>query len=658
MGKRYQNNMADQDLIVRSIQVLEDIDGGGMREIRQNIENVKRHAAMQSKQQEQYWKTLSDDGVISSVEKQSLKREMDNIGQSFSAVTQQAASFGYTNPILTDYVNTYNALYAYIYDNLKLFDDMTTDTPISDRAAFNQMFSNYFFLENFILLAITKGVLDVLSFRVLENLQEEGEEGEIALYHGGLYQYTDNHWKSVSTGNYVGVKNELPPPVEDSFFLASETFVEYDVLIVNGEELEVNGEPLYITHSYIKGYIYYVEDGYWNVEEDKTNWRYAAAFADVLNITGELPQIFQEGLDALQAQLDEEIQTRIGQFTIINGEIVQITAELATKVSHIPKYLGGSNTLPQTPQEGDFFTWTGGNLSPWYTGKVYLYTGSSWTGPLDETNPAYRSYFMLALEDILASNAAGEGYFSAVFASAFFGNAATLASLSVRTIYLRYGGNIQSDYSQYSQETLGLNIDYRGNIDANGDTHLGGKVAIGVPRQGNPDFGYYDVVIGGNTKVTGRIDATYFYTPNYDAQNKKGCCIEPLINTSTPYQLSVEFLRARHLKSWNEEGPINIDSLTAGVISCYGNHINNVSNLYYRLVQYKAIGYCVLCEGKITYKYVVEESTYYDVVSVYRIRHYGLDIGQIGIWCKNPGDYGIEYKAIAISDVEAIDIWI
>ena len=542
MGKRYQNNMADQDLIVRSIKVLESIDGGGMKEIRQDIERVRQNTSIQIKQQEEYWKSLSDDGVITTIEKQSLKREMENIRQSFGAVTQQAASFGYTNPILQDYVNTYNALYEYIYETLALFDDMTTDTEISDRDTFNEYFSNYFFLENFILLAITKGVLDTLQFRVLESLNESGTEGETALYHGGLYQYTDGRWKSVSTGNYKGAKSELPAAEEDSFFLASETFVMTDILIVNDTELLVNGEELMLSHPYIKGYIYYVVDGIWNVEEDKTNWRYAAAFADVLNVTGELPQIFQDGLDALQAQIDavsgnltDEIAARQGQYTIINGAIVEINGDIEGlvadinsqqgqiddqqeqidtqqtqingKISHLPQYFGGRNTLPTNAQEGDWFTWTGGNLDPWYTGQVYLYTSGNWTR-LDPTDVSKRSYFMLALEDVLRTQAAGAGYFSTVFAEAFFANSATIDSLAVKTIYLRGVGNIQSDKLYYTYQRVGMQIKSNGDIDANGDTHIAGKVAIGVDlknEQGQyqPDFNSYDVVIGGNTKISG-----------------------------------------------------------------------------------------------------------------------------------------------------------
>ena len=82
--KHYQNNMADQDLVVHSLKVLNNIDGGGFAEIRRSVDAVKQTVGLQMKQQDEYWKALSDDGIVSTVEKQSLRREMENIRQSFS----------------------------------------------------------------------------------------------------------------------------------------------------------------------------------------------------------------------------------------------------------------------------------------------------------------------------------------------------------------------------------------------------------------------------------------------------------------------------------------------------------------------------------------------------------------------------------------------
>jgi multidrug efflux pump subunit AcrA (membrane-fusion protein) len=585
--KTYERNMADTSLIVKNLIVLDKIDNSGIKEIRKNVEAVKKQAVTMVKQQEEYWTALSDDGIISVIEKQNLKREIENIRQSYAAVTQQAATLGYSNPILQDYTATYNALRTYLYDTLKLFDDMSVETKIPDRTYFNELFSNYFFMENFVLLAITKGVLDTISIRVLESLDEEGEDGEIALYRGAWYQHVDGNWKNITTGSYKGAKNELPETEEGSFFLASETFVMIDTLYVNGEELYVNGDILGVTNYAIKGYIYYCTNGVWYREDDKTNWRYAAAFADVINVTGELPQLFQDAIDDLQDQitdtvtsLQQEIAAREGQYTIINGELVQISsditnlvsdvndntaeleaqeatlqeqaaalltqaaeleaqgqtvneqglsiedlrtqaaalaaqadaiaAELATKISHLPAYLGVSASTPSNPGIGDFYVFSGSGTN--YS-KIKRWTGTTWE-VLEATIWQNRNYYMMALADILSINAVNDGYFGALFCQSIFANQASINTLETRTLYLRQGGAIQSAASTYQEGQNGLKIDDEGNIDANGDMHIGAtggyKVAIGVSLKNSqgeyqPDFANYNTVIGGSVLIKGNI---------------------------------------------------------------------------------------------------------------------------------------------------------
>lgn len=510
--KTYENNMADQALVVKSLKVLDKVEGGAFKEIKQNVEAVRKQTNVIRRQQDEYWKTLSDDGIITPIEKQSLLRESKNIDRSFAAITQQAATLGIASAILEDYIATYNALRTYLFTTLKLFDDMQSETNIDDRDTFNAYFSGYYFSENFVLLAITAGILDTIDFRVLQSLTEPGEEGETAIYHGALYQYVNGQWKNVTTGAYKGPRTELPPDEEEAFFIVSESFTMSESLIVNDEELLVNSDTLLVTHTYLKGYIYYFQAGTWHTEFDKTNWRYAAAFADVLNITGELPQIFQDGLDAIQANLDaavltleDEIAAKQGQYTIIDGVMVLIDDLLPevvhTKISHLPEYFGGTSTTPASPQEGDFYLFTGGGEN---NCKVRRYHNAAWEW-LDPSNTNYRNYYMMALQDILANSGAGTATFSNAFAQNFWAACANMNTLDVHTIYLRSNGAIQSSNLTYSEETSGLRIDADGNLDANGNTHIKGKVAIGVPLSGNTDFNTYDVVIGGNTAFKSSI---------------------------------------------------------------------------------------------------------------------------------------------------------
>ena len=452
--KTYENNMADQALIVKSIKVLENIEGGGITEIRNNIDAMRKQQSFQGKKQEEYWTALSSDGIVSPVEKQSLLREMENIKRSEAAILSQAATYGYTGLVLQDYIATYNDLRDYIYVTLKLFEDMNSETVIEDRDTFNTKFSQYYYSENFVLLAITAGILDTINIRVLQSLNESGTEGEIAIYRGAVYQFQNDVWKNVTTGAYKGPCTELPESEDGAFFIVSESFTITDVLYVNDEEFYVNGDVLGITRTFIKGMIYYCNDGIWYIEENTKDWKYTAAFADVINITGELPALFQAAFDELQAGIDD-LQSQIGQIN-----------------THVPVYLGASSSIP-TGQEGDYFVYSGGSTGSWVKSMVYRYTNGSWE-QLDPTNTAYRNYYMMALEDILATQVTGEGYFSTIFALAFFANSATLQSLSVRTIYLSSYGTIQSDLNTYSPGRTGLRIDANGNIDANQNTHIGG----------------------------------------------------------------------------------------------------------------------------------------------------------------------------------------
>lgn len=518
--KNYENNMADQVLVVKSLKVLDKVDGGAFKEIKQNVEAVKKQTNVISRQQDEYWKTLSDDGIITPIEKQSLLRESKNIDRSFAAITQQAATLGIASAILEDYVATYNALRTYLFTTLKLFDDMQSETNIDDRDTFNAYFSGYYFSENFVLLAITAGILETIDFRVLQSLTEPGEEGETAIYHGALYQYVNGEWKNVTTGAYKGPQTELPPDEEEAFFIVSESFLMADVLIVNDEELLVNNDTLLISHTYQKGYIYYFQNGTWHPEWDKTNWRYAAAFADVINITGELPQLFQDGLDAIQANLDdavlsleEEIAAKQGQYTIIGGQMVLIDdllpqiideynsqqTEIDSKISHLPQYY--AITAPQNPQQGDFYLYLGEDA---HYGFIRRYNNGAWEW-LDPELPQYSSYYSMAMNEIFEYEKDNPDVKLKFWAKNFWSICSHIDDLDVQVIKLRDNGSIQSDGLTYSQETRGLRIDQDGNLDANGNTHLGAsvsnKVAIGVPLTGNTDFNNYHTVIGGKTLI-------------------------------------------------------------------------------------------------------------------------------------------------------------
>ena len=475
-----ERNYAGDHVVVGSLEVLGDVKGGSITQIKRNIDLVQQQAEAAIKTQNRYWEELSSDSVITPIEKQQLLKEFKSIQNSYAAIYTQAVSVGQeASQYVQDYIAAYDDLYAYLYTTLKLFNDMESSTDIENRTTFNTKFYNYYYDESFVLVALSKGLLNSVSIRVLSSLLEAGTEGEVGLYHGGLYQYTNGHWKNVTTGNYKGALSAPPVAEEDAFFLASEDFIIVEELYINDEQLIINGDTLGVTRLYKQGYIYYCRDGLWYEEQDRTNYLYVAAFADVLNITGELPQIFQDAIDNLQAQINN---------------------------NKIPKYRGVSASNPATPIEGDYFVYSGTTTATRRNSDIYQYQSGEWVR-LDPLLSQNSTYYMQALDDILQLNNANDGYFAALFAQALFANNAFLNAVFTKILTLRGpNGYIQSEnYDPQDPESTGFRIDYEGDADFNGNTHIAGKVAIGVPLSGNTDFNTYDVIIGGNSKFGGEL---------------------------------------------------------------------------------------------------------------------------------------------------------
>ena len=445
-----ERNYAGDHVVVGSLEVLGDIKGGNIKQIRRNIELIQQQAEVINRTQERYWEELSSDNMITPLEKQQLLKEIKSIQQSYTAIYAQALSIGQeSSEYVQDYIATYNDLYSYLYTVLHLFDDMTTVTDIENRQTFNTKFFNYYYSESFVLVALSKGLLDSVSIRVLDSLLDEGEEGDVGIYHGALYQYVNGAWKNVSTGNYKGALSTLPLAEQDAFFLASDNFIVSQELWVNGQQLQVNDgnglDALAISRLFLKGYIYYCQDGAWFEQPDKTNYMYVAAFADVLNITGELPQIFQDAIDDLQQQIDN---------------------------NRVPKYRGPSATNPADPVEGDFFVYSGTTTVTRRNSDIYQYQSGEWVR-LDPLQSQNSPYYMQALDDILQLNNADNGYFAALFAQALFANNAFLYALTTKILTLRGpDGYFQSD--NWIQESAGFRLAYDGDADLNGNTHIAG----------------------------------------------------------------------------------------------------------------------------------------------------------------------------------------
>lgn len=474
-------NHAGEQGVFGSLRVLGDIDSKNLKLIKRDVNKVQNQQYNLNTKIDDYWASLSDDGIITAGEKKALKSEWDTIQQTFAALLAQATAKALVSTSYWQaYQDAYDDLKELLYVTEKVFNDMYIDTTLTDKDNWNDIFKAYYYQEQFVQVAIMTGLIDKLGLRVLDSLEDPGVEGELAFYKGELYQYTDGAWCRVGTESYLGIRTELPEASEENqYFLAGDIIEFLDDLVINDEVLYINDDVLGIKRLTRYGYMYYWNGTNWfNVPDEDP--RYLAVLADYMTLNGVLPYVLEV-------------------------RITQVAEDTVRNPNKTPKYLGPSNTIPVGASKQDYFLYTGITAGDWVKNHIYRYNGEAWQH-LNPSNDGNSRYYMTALQDILTLEEAGDGYFSSLFCDAFFTNKASINALKVQTIYLYDTGVIQSEQQTYVPGSTGLLIDSSGNIDANGDTHLGAntsnKVAIGVPLT-DSDFGTYNTVIGGNVKIKG-----------------------------------------------------------------------------------------------------------------------------------------------------------
>lgn len=475
-------NHAGEHAVFGSIKVLGDIDGKNVRTIRRDVDLIQNTQYKLKQKVDNYWSSLSDDGIITPVEKIALHKEWESIVQSHAALYEQAQEKQLTEmPYWQDYEDAYDALKKMLFTDEGIFDLMEDNTELINVDNFNNKFSEYYYAEKFIQLALATGIIDKLGLRTLTSLDDPGADGDLAFYRGELYQHVNGVWVKVGTEDYLGTLSSLQPALwsatQGQYFLVSSDFVITEAFYVNDEPFFVNDEPFYVGHittEYAKIYYY---DGKWKKAQD-SDPRYIAILVDYMALTGELP---------------ESLTNRI--IEVINNTL--------------PQYHGVSDIAPVNPHEGDWFYYvgvtTGDTKYDWIKGRIHIYKGNSWENMAADDDTASQ-YYMRALQDILTYEVIDEnGYFSNIFCNAFFTNKASINALRVQTIFLYDTGALQSENATYSPGQVGLRIDAAGNIDANGTAHIKGPCAIGMQLS---ELGNYNIGIGGNAKISGEINAT------------------------------------------------------------------------------------------------------------------------------------------------------
>jgi len=533
----YEENNADKHLVVGSIEILGDLKNDGIATIRQNISAIQQQNSAFAMDQQTAWQNLADDGVITPVEKKTVYREYQNILKSYSALELQAINKNLQNEkFFRDYIATYTELKNYLNVTLKLFDDMESNTTLTEtqQKSFDTYFANYYGSEKYTTLALSYGAMGSLGFTVLTSLNDPGTEGEVGLYRGQIYQYVTDHWEAVGLEGYIGVAEALPTGASlNQYFLvvAENGFTAFEPLLINGEVLIVNdNKQIFLDKFYEYSYIYLNAGDHWQKVSDKTDYRYVVAMTDLVNYTGQLPGVYQKAIDDAIEGVKKDIKQ--------------------------PTYYGVRSTAPANPNDGDFFVYSGTSTSSYTYAHVLRWSKSQnkWEDLSPDSN-VYSNYYMQALEGILSITNPGEGYFTTIFARSFFSHSATMEALAANTIKLNgTAAKIVSGNPEYSPKKQGLLIDASGNIDANANVYIGGDTTIkgsieiagsgtigsGVTIKGSMDAAsglMKDLTITGNSSFSGTIDSGPLLLENKSPAPKT---IDLTANTD----YSVDYLKA------------------------------------------------------------------------------------------------------------------
>lgn len=172
-------NFADKRIVVGQLEVLGDIGGSSMRTLKTTVNANQLKLATITQNQEQFWKDMANDSVITPPEKKSLKMEWNTLDQTYTAICELAEELSIT-PFIYSLTVRYEDLRHYLFDELKLFDVMSEDTDIPSREIFEEKFNAYYReqtnAQNLVTTYQAKG-------EVLEVIEEQGVALSTVTYH-------------------------------------------------------------------------------------------------------------------------------------------------------------------------------------------------------------------------------------------------------------------------------------------------------------------------------------------------------------------------------------------------------------------------------------------------------------------------------------------
>lgn len=144
------DNRSDEHVIVKSLEVLTDIKGGGISQLKDAVTELRNSQSVLAQQQSDYWSGIASDNNISPEEKKILYKEYQEIKSERPAILEEAQKAGIPEEaeVLVNYKSAYEALYNLLEVQLKVFDRMDKDTKLEDRESFIASYVRYYDTRN------------------------------------------------------------------------------------------------------------------------------------------------------------------------------------------------------------------------------------------------------------------------------------------------------------------------------------------------------------------------------------------------------------------------------------------------------------------------------------------------------------------------------
>lgn len=324
-----QENLSDKELVVGSIRVLQNVKGAGIDKITRKIDDLQKTTQTFLAKQNNYWKDLIQDGVINPIEKQTLYKEWQVIDRTYTAIIQQATE---EDVLSTDEIIEYKAAYEklknYLFEEIRVFDNLNENTKITNREEFNEQYLDYYEKEQKTQVVLNTGMAGKPGhIRILDSLLGIGYVGEVAIYGGRLYTYDGTTWLEIEGSSYLGILNETPDlKIIGTYFLAGENnFLIPIRLSILAKDLVTKGVKYIVAKVKAqKGYIYIYEKTGWRKITNKDDYHYISAINDLLSMNEELSPKLQTVFNEINKNV-EDLQEEV---TKLNGDYENINEQL------------------------------------------------------------------------------------------------------------------------------------------------------------------------------------------------------------------------------------------------------------------------------------------------------------------------------------------